>query len=99
MGWQYVPLWALLPALANRETAKRYLKEGHKWLGRELTPQERAYLEDVIRQGNHVEQRLREWGFYDPGARGKLLRYHGISADTEEEARRILAELEGEGRV
>jgi hypothetical protein len=94
MGWKYVPLWALLPALKNRDTAKRYIANAEKELGRPLNEKERAYLEDVIRQGDYVEEWLRRLGYYDSGARGELLRRYRISADTEEEAKELLAELE-----
>jgi len=97
MGWKYVPLWALLPALKNRDTAKRYMANAEKELGRPLNDRERAYLEDVIRQGDYVEEWLRRLGYYDSGVRGELLRRYRISADTEEEAKQLLVQLKKEG--
>jgi hypothetical protein len=94
MGWRYVPLWALLPALKNRETAIRYMANAERELGRPLTDGERTYLEDVIEQGNRVKEWLRRLGYYDPGARGELLRRYRITADTEEEAKQLLAQIE-----
>jgi len=41
---------ALLPALKNREIAKRYIRDGHKWLGRPPNGRGKAYLRDVIEQ-------------------------------------------------
>lgn len=93
---EYVSLWAVLPALSNRDTAKRYLANAEKILGRPLTSREREYLEDVIRQGDRVEKWLREIGYYDPTPRGELLRRKGILAKDDEEAKRILAELSNE---
>jgi len=87
-------LWALLPALKNREAAKRYLKNGHKWLGRPLNEREIAYLKDVIEQGDRVERKLREYGYYDPGPRGRLFRLTGDVAESDEEAMEILKKLE-----
>jgi hypothetical protein len=95
---EYISLWAL-PALSNREGAKRYITHAEKILGRPLTDQERAYLENVIEQGNRVERWLRELGYFDSTPRGELLRRKGIVAKDDDEARRILAELEGEGRI
>jgi len=89
----YVSLWALVPALKNRDTAKRYLANAEKILGRPLEAGERAYLEDVIAQGDRVEASLRELGYYDKGARGRLLREHGISVPSEEAAKEILEKL------
>jgi len=65
MGWKYVPLWALLPALKNRDNRKRYIANAEKELGRPLNDRERAYLEDVIRQGDYVEEWLRRLGYHD----------------------------------
>jgi len=93
-GIKYVPLWALLPALKNREVAKGYLRDGHKWLGRPLNEREKAYLRDVIEQGNRVEERLRQLGYFDKGPRGKLLRRYGVSVETDEEAEEMLKSLE-----
>jgi hypothetical protein len=87
---KYVPLWALLPALKSREAAERYLANAEEFLGRPLNTGEKAYLEDVIEQGNRVEARLRELGYYDPGPRGQLLRERGILVETDEEAIEIL---------
>ena len=92
----FVSLWALVPALKNRDTAKRYLANAEKILGRPLEAGERAYLEDVIAQGDRVEASLRELGYYDKGARGRLLRGHGISVPSEEAAEEILKSLEEE---
>jgi len=90
----HVPLWAVLPALKNREIAKNYLENGHKWLGRPLNEREKAYLKDVIEQGDRVEKWLRELGYFDPGPRGKLFRLTGDIAESDEEARRMLKRLE-----
>jgi len=90
----HVPLWAVLPALKNREIAKGYLKNGHKWLGRPLNEKEKAYLLDVIRQGDHAEEYLRECGYYDPGPRGKAFRLTGNIPETDEEAMEILKKFE-----
>jgi len=92
----HVPLWALLPALKNREIARGYLRDGHKWLGRPLTEREKAYLRDVIRQGDRVEEFLRKCGYYDPGPRGKLFRLTGDIAESDEEAEEMLKSLEAE---
>ena len=89
----HVPLWALLPALKNREAAERYLRDGHKWLGRQLNEREKAYLQDVIEQGNRVEKLLRELGYFDPGPRGQLLRLTGDIAESDEEALEILRKI------
>jgi hypothetical protein len=94
---EYISLWALLPALSSRECAKRYM--AHAERDRPLTDRERAYLEDVIEQGDRVERWLRELGYFDPTPRGELLRRKGIIAKDDDQARRILAELKGEGRV
>lgn len=53
--YEYVPLWALLPALKNRGAAERYLREGHRWLGRPLNEWEVAYFQDVM------ESRVSAW--------------------------------------
>jgi len=90
----HVPLWALLPALKNREIAKRYLRDGHKWLGRPLNEKEKAYLKDVIEQGDRVERKLREYGYYDPGPRGRLFRLTGDVAESDEEAIEILKRID-----
>ena len=91
---KHVPLWALIPALKNREIAKKYLRDGHKWLGRPLTEREVAYLKDVIEQGDRVEKWLRECGYYDPGPRGRLFRLTGDVAESDEEALEMLKKLE-----
>jgi len=83
-----------LPALTNREAAKRYLANAEKILGRPLTPREEAYLRDVIEQGDRVEAWLREIGYYDPGPRGKLLRLTGYIAESDEEALEMLKRIE-----
>ncbi|RLE47950.1 MAG: hypothetical protein DRJ31_08105 [Candidatus Methanomethylicota archaeon] len=90
----HVPIWALLPALKNREIAKRYLKNAEKILGRALTERERAYLIDVIEQGNRVEEWLRQLGYFDDSPRGQLLRRYGISVDTNREAEETLKSME-----
>ncbi len=59
----YVLLWALLPALKNREIAKGYLEKAEKILGRALTEREQAYLLDVIEQEKSIEEFLRRLGF------------------------------------
>jgi len=89
----HVPLWAVLPALKNREIAKNYLENGHKWLGRPLTKGEITYLKDVIEQGDRVEKRLRELGYYDPGPRGRAFRLTGDIPESGEEALEILKKL------
>lgn len=89
----HVPLWALLPALKNREIAKGYLRDGYKWLGRPLNEREKAYLRDVIEQGNHIEKQLRKLGYFDPGPRGQLLRLTGDIAESDEEALEILRKI------
>lgn len=96
MEYKYVPLWALLPALSNRETAKRYLKEGEKSLGRPLTKKEIAYLEDVIRQGDRVEEFLRKLGYFEEGPRGILLRKKGIITSSDKEAEELLRRFKDE---
>jgi hypothetical protein len=65
-------------------------------LGRPLNESERAYLEDVVRQGEYAERLLRELGYFDSGPRGELLRNYGISVESDEEAMEMLRELEGE---
>jgi len=90
----HVPLWAVLPALKNREIAKGYLRDGHKWLGRPLNEREKAYLRDVIEQGDRVEKWLKELGYFDTGPRGRLFRLTGDIAESDEEARRMLKRLE-----
>jgi len=89
----YVPLWALLPALKNREIAKRYLKNAEKILGRALTERERAYLIDVIEQGNRVEEWLRRLGYFEDSPRGWLLRRYGVSVDTNKKAKEMLKSM------
>ncbi|HIE24263.1 MAG TPA: hypothetical protein EYP68_08570 [Candidatus Korarchaeota archaeon] len=91
MGRKYVPLWALLPALKNREVAKRILSRR-----KDLTEEQIKYLRDTIEQGDRVERRLRELGYFDEGPRGKLLRLKGIAVDTDEEAEEILKSMERE---
>jgi hypothetical protein len=66
-------------------------------LGRPLNKSERAYLEDVVRQGEYVERLLRELGYFDSGPRGELLRNYGISVESDEEAEEVLRRLEAEG--
>jgi hypothetical protein len=95
---EYISLWAL-PALSNREGAKRYITHAEKILGRPLTDQERAYLEDLIEQGNRGGAMAEGTGVLRFHLGGKLLRRKGIVAKDDDEARRILAELEGEGRI
>ncbi|MCD6444941.1 hypothetical protein J7L70_08100 [Candidatus Bathyarchaeota archaeon] len=90
----HVPLWAVLPALKNREIAKGYLRDGHKWLGRPLNEREKAYLRDVIEQGDRVEKWLRELGYYNLGPRGKLFRLTGDIAESDEEAEEMLKKLD-----
>jgi hypothetical protein len=94
---KHVPLWMLLPALKNREVAKRYLANADRILGRSLDEREKAYLEDVIRQGDSVEQYLRELGYFSPGPRGELLRRYGITVKSDSEATEILGELNEPG--
>ena len=94
----HVPLWAVLPALTNREVAKRYLANAEKILGRPLTAKEEAYLRDVIEQGDRVEEWLRKLGYYDPGPRGRLFRLTGDIAESDEEALKILRELDASRR-
>ncbi len=89
----HIPLWALLPALKNREIARGYLRDGHKWLGRPLNEKEIAYLRDVIEQGDRAEEWLREIGYFDPGPRGKLLRLTGDIAESDGEATEILKKM------
>ncbi|MBW2674338.1 MAG: hypothetical protein JRD89_13170 [Deltaproteobacteria bacterium] len=74
--------------------AKGYLRDGHRWLGRPLNEREKAYLRDVIEQGDRVEKRLRELGYFDKGPRGVLLRRYGISVPTDREAEEILKKME-----
>lgn len=83
---RYVPLWALIPALKNREIAKRYLDNAEKILGRPLNSREMAYLHDVVEQGNNVEAFLKGLGYFEDTARGRLLRTHGISVESDSEA-------------
>jgi hypothetical protein len=94
---KYVPLWALIPALKNREAAMRYMANAEKILGRPLNEHERAYLEHVIREGERVEGLLRGLGYFDSGPRGELLRTRGISVDSDVEAEEVLRRLEAEG--
>jgi hypothetical protein len=91
---KYVPLWALLPAIRNREAALRYMANAERILGRPLNEVERAYLEDVVRQGEYVERLLRELGYFDSGPRGELLRNYGISVESDEEAMEMLRKIE-----
>jgi hypothetical protein len=91
---KYVPLWALIPALKNREAAMRYMANAEGILGRPLNEGERAYLEDVVRQGERVERLLRELGYFDSGPRGELLRNYGISVESDEEAMEMLRKIE-----
>jgi len=93
----YVPLWALLPAIKSGEAAEGYLRDGHKWLGRPLNEKEKAYLLDAIEQGKRVKEWLRKLGYFDDTPRGKLLRRHGISVETDSDAEKLLKELEGTG--
>jgi hypothetical protein len=92
-----VPLWALIPALKSREIAKRYLANAEKILGRPLNSRERAYLHDVVEQGNNVEAFLKGLGYFEDTNRGRLLRTHGISVESDKEAMEILERLEEEG--
>jgi hypothetical protein len=94
---KYIPLWLLLPAIKNREAALRYMANAERILGRPLNECERAYLEDVVRQGEYVERLLRELGYFDGGPRGELLRNYGISVESDEEAEEVLRRLEAEG--
>lgn len=89
----HFPLWALLPALADRKVAKRILASNQP-----LTPERKAYLEDVIRQGNVTEEVLRRHGYYDPGPRGEAFRATGNVYDTDEEALETLKKLEARDR-
>jgi len=56
-----VPLRVFALSLKNRETAKHYIADAEKMLGRPLSEEEREYLEDVVRQGDRVEELLRRW--------------------------------------
>jgi len=60
---------------------------------RPLNEREIAYLKDVIKQGDRVERELREYGYYDPGPRGRLFRRTGDIAESDEEAIEILREM------
>jgi hypothetical protein len=91
-----IPLWALIPALKSREIAKRYLANAEKILGRPLNSRERAYLLNVVEQGNNVEAFLKGLGYFEDTARGRLLRTRGISVESDKEAMEMLRELEGE---
>jgi hypothetical protein len=91
---RYVPLWALIPALKSREIAKRYLANAEKILGRPLNSREKAYLHDVVEQGNRVEAFLKGLGYFEDSARGMLLRMCGISVESDEDAMEMLRELE-----
>jgi hypothetical protein len=94
---RYLPLWALIPALKNREIAKRYLANAEKILGRPLNSREMAYLLNVVEQGNNVEAFLKGLGYFEDTARGRLLRTRGISVESDKDAMEILERLEEEG--
>ena len=85
----HVPLWSILPALANRDSARSLLTGG------ESNPSERRqYLRDVIRAGDEAEKELRQHHYYEDSVRGDVFRRTGYVVDDEEEAKQILSEME-----
>jgi hypothetical protein len=86
-------------SLKSREIAKRYLDNAEKIIGRPLNNREKAYLINVVEQGNRVEAFLKSLGYFENTARGRLLRTHGISVESDNEAEKILERLEGEGHA
>ena len=85
---RFLPLYFFLPLLRNREVAQRILSSG-----RPLSPEEKEYLEDVVRQGERAERILRRAGYFEAGPRGELLRKYGILTESDEEALEILKTL------
>ncbi|MCJ7632001.1 hypothetical protein MUP77_06360 [Candidatus Bathyarchaeota archaeon] len=80
-------LWMLLPALANRETAKEILSSNQ-----ETSAERRAYLQKVVDDGDSIENILRRCHYYEQSARGLVFRLTGYIIENEEEAEQVVDE-------